>query len=171
MNFLMRYEQMAPHLAPNYSGEHTHVLMEKLPDHIRRAVLSMGPGTSVSTLCAALKNMVYWETATTAHRRGPEPMDLGVREGAEEEEYWRSEYKPIVREGKILYENISGPKIFMIAWKALTRDRKEYRAEILRHLQKPEGEHIRRTRLLDDKEEADAMLCELLYRLLRKESR
>ena len=156
VNFLMRYEQMAPHLAPNYSGEHTRVLMEKLPDHIRRTVLSMDPGTSLSTLCAALKNVVYWETATTAHRKGLEPMDFGVREGAEEEEYWRSEYKPIVREGKILYENISGPKTLMIAWKALIRDRKEYRAESLRHLQKPEGGHMRRTRLLDDEEEADA---------------
>ena len=41
VNFLMRYEQMAPHLAPNYSSEHTRVLIEKLPDHIRRTVLSM----------------------------------------------------------------------------------------------------------------------------------
>ena len=43
----------------------------------------------------------------------------------------------------------------MITEKALTRDRKEYQAESLRHLQKPEGGHMRRTRHLDDEEEVD----------------
>ena len=87
-------------------------------------------------------------------------MDLGVREGAEEEEHWLSEYKPIVHEGRVLCENISGPKNLIIMWKALTRDRKEYRAESLRHLEKQEGGHMRRTRLLDDENEVDAdALC------------
>ena len=62
---------MAPHVAPNYSSEHTQVLMGKFPYHIRRIVLSMDPGASLSTLCAALKNLVYWETASTATPEGP----------------------------------------------------------------------------------------------------
>ena len=43
----------------------------------------------------------------------------------------------------------------MIASRELIRDRKEYWAESLRHLQKPKGGHMRRTRLLGDEEEVD----------------
>ena len=38
--------------------------MEKLSDYIGPTILSMGLGTILSTLCATLKYVVYWEIAS-----------------------------------------------------------------------------------------------------------
>lgn len=150
-DFILRYQQMAPHLAPTFPMEHTKILLGRLPTHLASHVLGQARTTTLSEMVDKLLNVLYWTSGSSSDTR-PDPMDLGYVEEDDEEVLGRAEYKPVIIDGRIVYANISGPKTLMIAWKQLIRERKEFKMESLRHLQRPE---MRRVHLDIDQERDD----------------
>ena len=134
-DFILRYQQMAPHIAPTFPTEHTKVLLTRLPSHLASHVVGQDRTTTLDKMVEKLMNVLYWTTSPSSDSR-PDPMDLGYAEEEDEENLRRADYKPVISDGRIIYANISGPKTLMIAWKMLIRDKSEYRAESMRHLQK-----------------------------------
>ena len=140
-DFILRYQQMAPHIAPTFPSEHTKVLLARLPSNLASHVVGQDRMTTLDQMVEKLMNVLYWTTGPSSDSR-PDPMDLGCAEEEDEESLRRADYKPVISDGRIIYANISGPKTLMIAWKTLIREKKEYKAESMRHLQKPDQLHF-----------------------------
>lgn len=69
-----------------------------------------------------------------------------------DEDFWRTEYKPVVQQGRILYGNVAGPKTLMIAWKQLIKDKNEYSAESQQYLH--QGPGFRHAQFANQEQEA-----------------
>ena len=95
--------------------------MDKLPAHLLRHVITMAPTASLEDMVNVLNNVLYW-TDTSHERTKPDPMDLGDLECEA-----RAEYRPVYSGSKIHYQNITGPKTLMIAWKKLISANPEFK--------------------------------------------
>ena len=102
-------------------------------------VITLPQDTGISEVIKRLERVVYWsETEVNRGTSTAKPMELGAIDDIEEEveeeddECLAAEerkFKPIFNGRKINFENISGPKTLMVAWKRLISQSNNFKRE------------------------------------------
>ena len=114
-------------------GPDNRILLEKIPPRWQPHVVGQDPSTNLQKMVQTLNNVNFWTSRSmTRGQSQSDPMDLGlVFETGDhnDEDFYRTGYKPVAQEGCILYGNISGTKTLMMGWKQLIKNKNEYRAE------------------------------------------
>ena len=138
-DYLIRFKQTAEKVAPSMASQYSRTLIEQLPNNLKMHVVTLPQDTGIGEVIRRLERVIYWSDADVMRGgSSAEPMELGMMEEAEdeyeedEEECIAAEdkkFKPIFNGRKINFENISGPKTLMVAWKKLISQSSNFRKE------------------------------------------
>ena len=158
-DFLTKFEQKAPIVAPSHSADYTRVLVSLLPGWLKVHIVAMKPETTLEQMIGQLRTVLFWNSDTQrGGNRGPTAMDIDMMheaqdspEGGQQLYIGQGIQRPVYSGKYIHYNNISGPKTLMLAWKTLIRHHREFLQEskqFLRHLATQEA--AQRADLLED---------------------
>ena len=138
-DYVTRFKQTAEKVAPSMASQYSRVLIEQLPNNLKMHVITLPQDTGIGEVVKRIERVLYWsDTDTIRGGSSTEPMDIGMMEETEGESDYEDEecqaaeerrYKPIFNGRKINFENISGPKTLMVAWKRLVSQSNNFKKE------------------------------------------